>query len=149
MKKIKLSPTKLINEFRKGEVSLLDKIAPSEINFKNPTYVVIDNTYISGLIVVNYVRKQEIGWIEPVFSLDFDADISIFYEKSNSAEVIKELTYNIGSINSSIKTVNENQRDIDIISTSYEDAKYIRHEIQVNKEELYRLCIYITIFSFL
>lgn len=136
-----------INSIIKGSKNLSDIIAPSAISFKNPNYAMIDNTYISGLFVSNYVREQEIGWMSPLFNLDFDADISMFYEKLDSSSVIKELTYYIGNINTTIKVVNKNQQDIDIIETSYEDAKYIRREMQINKEELYRLYIYISIFG--
>lgn len=42
---------------------------------------------------------------------------------------------------------NQNRQDIDIAAFTYNDAKYIRKEMQVNNEELYFLYIYITTFS--
>lgn len=42
---------------------------------------------------------------------------------------------------------NQNRQDIDIAAFAYNDAKYIRKEMQVNNEELYFLYIYINIFS--
>ena len=46
-----------------------------------------------------------------------------------------------------LKESNQNRQDIDIAAFSYNDAKYIRKEIQVNNEEIYFLYIYINIYS--
>ena len=74
-------------------------------------------------------------------------NISIFYEKQNRKKTIRELTYHIGNVGVNIKTSNENSQDIDLAIYTYNDAKYIRKEIQVNNEDLYFLYIYINIFS--
>ena len=46
-----------------------------------------------------------------------------------------------------IKENNTNREDIDIAIYTYNDAKYIRKEMQVNNEDLYFLYIYINIFA--
>ena len=124
-----------------------DYILPSSIDFTNPSYLIMDNIYYAGLMIVNYSREQDVGWISPLFNLDFNIDISMFYEKLNSQKVIRELTYYIGDINGMIETANSNQEDIDIVKKSFEDAKYIRNKMQVEKENLYNLCMYISVFA--
>jgi len=131
----------------KGRKTIEDIIMPDAIDFRNPMYLIADSTYISGLIVTNYLRTQDIGWIEPLFNLDIDVDISMFYEKLDSAKIIRELTYHIGNVSSALRTVAGNQQDIDLMETTYDDAKYIRKEMQVNKEELYYLYLYISVFN--
>ena len=74
-------------------------------------------------------------------------NISIFYEKQDSYKVIKDLTYHIGNIGVEVKDANQNRQDIDIASFTYNDAKYIRKEMQVNNEDLYFLYIYINVYS--
>lgn len=74
-------------------------------------------------------------------------NISIFYEKQDSYKVIKDLTYHIGNIGVEVKESNQNKQDIDIASYAYNDAKYIRKEMQVNNEDLYFLYIYINLYS--
>lgn len=125
----------------------LDSILPDTINFSNPRYFEMDTFFYSGLIIVNYPKEQRVNWISPLISLDFNVDISIFYEKLDSSKVIREITYHIGDMNGALKTVSQNQQDIDIIRSSYEDAKYIRNQMQVNKEELYHLCIYCLVYE--
>ena len=74
-------------------------------------------------------------------------NISIFYEKGDTSKIIKELTYNIGNVGVELKQSNENRQDIDIAAFTYNDAKYIRKEIQINNEEVYFLYIYLNVFS--
>ncbi len=132
---------------KSGKFDWLDSILPDTINFSNPRYFEMDTFFYSGLIIVNYPKEQRVNWISPLISLDFNVDISIFYEKLDSSKVIREITYHIGDMNGALKTVSQNQQDIDIIRSSYEDAKYIRNQMQVNKEELYHLCIYCLVYE--
>ncbi len=133
--------------FEIGKNDLRDCILPDVLDFSNPSYLLMDNMYYSGIIVTNYAAKQNIGWILPLFNVDFDVNVSMFYEKLNSTKVIRELTYYIGDIGGAIKTVSGNQQNIDVIKKSYEDAKYIRHQMQIEKEGLYNLCIYLWVFA--
>ncbi|MBP3284672.1 MAG: ATP-binding protein [Clostridia bacterium] len=126
-------------------VSKNDVFLPDYINLHNPKYIEMDGLYSAGLMVVNYAGKQEIGWMLRLLELNFDADISMFYEKLEFHRVIRDLTYYIGNIHTAIQTVSRNQQDIDLMETSCEDAKYIRREMQVNKEDLYHLCMYISV----
>ena len=74
-------------------------------------------------------------------------NISIFYEKQNSYKTIKDLTYHIGNVGVELKESNQNREDIDIAAYTYNDAKYIRKEIQVNNEDIYFLYIYLNVYS--
>ena len=74
-------------------------------------------------------------------------NISIFYEKQDTYRIIRDLTYHIGNVGAEINDSNKNREDIEIAAFTYNDAKYIRKEMQVNNEELYFLYIYITLYS--
>ena len=74
-------------------------------------------------------------------------NISIFYEKQDSYKTIKDLTYHIGNVGVELKEKNQNYEDIDIAAFTYNDAKYIRKEIQINNEDIYFLYIYINLYS--
>lgn len=74
-------------------------------------------------------------------------NISIFYELQDNYKVIRDLTYHITNVGVNLKDGNQNRQDIDIAAFTYNDAKYIRKEIQINNEEIYFLYIYINLFS--
>ena len=114
---------------------------------QNPKYFEIDNLYYSSLIVVNYYREQSDLLLKNLIETNINMNISIFYEKQDSYKTIKDLTYHIGNVGVELKEANENRQDIDIAAYTYNDAKYIRKEIQVNNEELYFLYIYITLYA--
>ena len=46
-----------------------------------------------------------------------------------------------------VKNNNENRQDIDIATSIYGDAKYIRKEMQINNEDMYHLYIYLLIYA--
>ena len=71
----------------------------------------------------------------------------MFYEKKDSYKIIRELTYHIGNVGVDLQNKNQNSQDIDIASFTYNDAKYIRKQMQVNNEELYFLYIYLNLFT--
>ena len=114
---------------------------------QNPKYLEIDNLYYSTLIVVNYYREQTDLLLKNLIETNINMNISIFYEKQDSYKTIKDLTYHIGNVGVELKESNQNRQDIDIASYTYNDAKYIRRQIQVNNEDLYFLYIYINIYS--
>ncbi len=134
-------------EVFEGSFSDKDYIAPSYINISNPKYLEIDNTYYSSLLIVNYYREQSDLILKNLIDTNINMNISMFYEKKDSYKIIRELTYHIGNVGVDLKTSNQNRQDIDIAAFTYNDAKYIRKQMQVNNEELYYLYIYITIYT--
>ena len=133
--------------FLDGSVNIKDEIAPSYINMKNPKYIEIDNLFFSGLIVVNYYREQSDILLKTLLDTNINMNISIFYEKQDQYKTIKDLTYHIGNVGVDINDKNKNREDIDIAIYTYNDAKYIRKEMQVNNEDLYFLYIYVNVFA--
>ena len=130
-----------------GAISDKDEIAPTYINLENPKYIEIDNLYYGGLIVVNYYREQSDILLKTLIETNINMNLSIFYEKQDSYRTIKDLTYHIGNVGVELKETNQNRQDIDIVAFAYNDAKYIRKEIQVNNEDIYFLYIYINVYA--
>ena len=120
---------------------------PSYINLQNPKYIEIDNLFYSGLIVTNYYREQTDIILKTLIETNINMNITIFYERQDPYKTIKDLTYHIGSVGVELKESNQNRQDIDIAAFTYNDAKYIRKEIQVNNEDIYFLYIYIETYS--
>ena len=134
-------------DFLDGSIKINDELAPAYINLKNPKYIEIDNLFYAGLMVVNYYREQNDLLLKSLIEANINMNISIFYEKQDQYKTIKDLTYHIGNVGVDIKENNTNREDIDIAIYTYNDAKYIRKEMQVNNEDLYFLYIYINIFA--
>lgn len=124
-----------------------DYLAPSYIDISNPKYIEIDKTYYSSLFIINYYREYSDLILKNLIDSNVNINISIFYEKKDSYKIIRELTYHIGNVGVDLENNNKNRQDIEIAAFTYNDAKYIRKEMQVNNEELYFLYIYLMIYS--
>ncbi len=96
---------------------------------------------------MNYYREQNDILLKSLIETNINMNISIFYEKQDSYKTIKDLTYHIGNVGVELKESNPNRQDIDIAAFAYNDAKYIRKEIQVNNEDIYFLYIYINVYA--
>ena len=143
--KIKSNKNKL--DFYSGTINEKDLIAPAYINLQNPKCIEIDNLYYGGLIVVNYYREQDDILLKSLIETNINMNISIFYEKQDQYKTIKDLTYHIGNVGVDIQEANQNRQDMDIAVYTYNDAKYIRKEMQVNNENLYYLYMYVSVYA--
>ena len=135
------------DNFFEGSIDKKDIVSPAYINLQNPKYIEIDNLYYAGLIVVDYYREQTDIILKTLIETNINMNISMFYEKQDSFKTIKDLTYHIGNVGVELKESNQNREDIDIAAFTYNDAKYIRKEIQVNNEDIYYLYTYISIYA--
>ena len=129
------------------KTSVADNLCSSFIDFSNPQFVNIDGIYYSSLLVINYSREMEPLFLDKVLSLDINTNISMYYEKKRAYDVIKDLTYTIGNVGANIKTSNENQQDMEVVGSTYSDAKYIRKQLQLGEEDLFYLTIQIGVFA--
>ena len=135
------------DNFFEGSINEKDRIAPAYINMQNPKFLEIDNLYYGGLLVIDYYREQTDIILKSLIETNINMNISIFYEKQDPFKTIKDLTYHIGNVGVELKESNKNREDIDIAAFTYNDAKYIRKQIQVNNEDIYFLYIYISMYA--
>ena len=145
--KIKLKQKEKYKNNLEGIFSEKDFLSPSYINLNNPKYIEIDNLYYSNLIITNYYHEQNDLLLKTILDSNINMNISVFYEKQNPYKIVKDLTYHIGNVGVDLKSGNENREDIEIAAFTYQDAKYIRKEIQVNNEDIYFLYIYLNLYS--
>lgn len=103
--------------------------------------------FYAGILIINYYREQKDLLLKTLIDSNININISIFYEKQDTYKTIKELTYNIGNVGVDIHSSNQNRQDAEIAVSTFDDAKYIRKEMQINNEEMYYLYIYIMVFS--
>lgn len=127
--------------------SVVDTIMPSVVDNRNPSYLLIDGLYYSGVIIVDYPRIIEVGLLEKLLYLDSNMQFSMYLEKINSYDVIKKLTYHIGNVNTDMKMSSGNKQDYEVLNITYNDAKEIRKELQINNEKIYNVYMYISIYE--
>ena len=127
--------------------NIKDELSPSYIDLSNPKYIEIENKYCSSILVVDYYREQNDLIFKSLIDANININMSIFYEITDSNKIIKDLTYNIGNVSVDLENSNKNRQDIDIVEYTYDDAKYIRKQLQLENEDFYYLYTYITVYS--
>ena len=123
-----------------------NELSPGYISFRNPRYIEIDDMFYSSLLLVDYHREQNDLIFKSLIDTNININMSMFYEKEDTYKVVKDLTYNIGNTAVELET-SKNRQDIDLLEFAYDDAKYIRKQLQVNNEDFYYLYAYITIYA--
>ena len=134
-----------MKKYTEGTISAIDKISPSYINIKNPKMIEIDGIYYSCLLIVDYAREQTDLIFKNIVDTNENICISMYYEKQDTYKVIKDLTYNIGNVGVDLDKNKSSRQDAEIAAFTYNDAKYIRKEMQINNEDMYFIYTYITI----
>ena len=147
LKEIKIKNKKIENNEKQNFFTNKDYICGSYLNTTNPKYIEIDNIYYSHLIIVNYYREYTQLILKNLIDTNVNMHISCFYEKQDTYKTIRDITYHIGNVGVDLEKTNKSRQDIDIEEYTYNDAKYIRKQMQVNNEDLYYLYIYLSIFS--
>lgn len=135
------------SNYKGGIFTKKDYLSPSYINLNNPKYIEIDGTYYSCLFIVDYLREQNELIFKNLIETNENIYLSIYYEKQDTYKVIKDLTYNIGNVGVDLEKIGPSRQDSEIAAFTYNDAKYIRREMQINNEELFYIYTYITIFN--
>ena len=107
----------------------------------------MDNLYYAGLIIVDYYREYTDIIFKTLINTNINMNFTCFYEKQDTYKTIKDLTYYIGNVGVDLNQGNTNREDIDLASYSYNDAKFIRKEMQVNNEELYYIYTYVIVYG--
>ena len=125
----------------------MDYLSPSCIDLNNPKYIQIDGMYYTGLLVVDYLREQSDLVFKNIIESNEEIYLSFYYEKQDTYKVIKDLTYNIGNVSVDLEKMGDARQNSEIAAYTYNDAKYIRKEMQINNEDMYFLYTYITVFS--
>ena len=136
-----------IENYIGGIFKKTDYISPSYINLNSPKYIEIDGLYYSGLIIVDYLREQNDLILKNLVETNEDIYLSIYYEKQDTYKVIKDLTYNIGNVSVDLEKITSGRQDAEIAAFTYNDAKYIRREMQINNEDMYFIYTYVVTFD--
>lgn len=130
-----------------GNLTGISDLYPEVLDTTNPNFITTENKYIACLMVSGYANEMESVFLDKLLSLEIDLQLSMFYERKSTTEVVKKITYYIGNTGSEMKHTGDNQADSDLMSTSYSDAKYIRKQIQVGGDDMYYIYIYISIYA--
>ena len=83
----------LISKEHSNSKNKIETLYPTYLDTTNPKFLLLDNMYVSSFLIVNYNKEMEGGFLDKLLFLGIDMQISMFYEKQDTNEVLKKLTY--------------------------------------------------------
>ena len=120
---------------------------PSYLDHTHFQYLHVDNQYIASIQIGDYPPKTAFLSVLDIIPKDVSYDCCMRVAKQDTAQVLKKLTYSISSASTEIKTIHENQVDVDILGKIKEDAKALRRQIQLHNEEVFFVHMIFTFYA--
>lgn len=121
---------------------------PDIVDNSKFNYLKVNNKYIQSISIKSL--PDNIFFLDIVKDLPYNLefDFTIFIHKLDPIKTLNDITFSIGTAQSELNTINSNQRNIDIINKSKEDASLLRRKLQVENQEIYNISIIYTFYSY-
>ncbi len=147
----KLAAEKLVLEeeriYRKGVVSIRDIIAPAGMKI-DPTFLVLGETFVRTIFVVNYPRYISLGWFAPIINMNTTLDVAMFFYPVPAAVILKQLKKKVGTLEAQILADNEKGAPRDPIrETALRDIEDLRDNLSQGTEHFFQFALYVTLYA--
>ncbi len=133
--------------YRKGVVSIKDIVAPAGFKIE-PTYLVLNESYVRTIFVVTYPRYISLGWFAPIVNLNYPLDIAMFFYPVKPEVILKQLKKKVGTLEAQILSDNEKGSPRDPIrETALRDIEELRDSLSQGTEHFFQFALYVTVYA--
>lgn len=101
-----------------------------------------DENYYSGFYIIDYAMCYKDLILKDILNLNIECYVNMFIKREDKMKAIREITEYIGIGEVEKK---DTQEEIDILSSVVKDAREIRKKLQLEKDELNSICMYILV----
>lgn len=132
---------------RKGEISVLDLIAPAAMKVSS-NFLQLGEKYVRTLFVINYPRYISIGWFAPIINLNVELDVSMFFYPIESSVALKDLRNKVGNLEAQLIADTEKGAPRDPIrETALRDIEKLRDDLTQGIEHFFQYALYVTLYA--
>jgi len=133
--------------YRRGLVEIKDLIAPAAFEVK-PTFMILGDTYLRTIFVINYPRYVSVGWFIPIINLSKTLDVSMFFYPVRSDIILKQLKKRVGNMQAQLMSDIEKGAPRDpILETGLRDIEKLRDDLTQGIEKFFQFALYITLYA--
>jgi conjugal transfer ATP-binding protein TraC len=133
--------------YRRGVVDIKDLIAPAAFEVK-PTFLLLGDTYVRTLFVLNYPRYVNVGWFTPIINLSKTLDVTMFFYPVKSDIILKQLKKRVGNMEAQLMSDIEKGAPRDpILETGLKDIEKLRDDLTQGTERFFQFSLYITMYA--
>jgi type IV secretory pathway VirB4 component len=124
-----------------------DVIAPPALEI-NPQYLKLGDKFVKTLFLITYPRYLATGWFSPLINLPELLDVSIFIHPMETTLALKNLRKKTAQVQAQIMEAEEKGMVRNpVLETALQDIENLRDLLQQGTEKLFRVGVYITIYS--
>lgn len=132
---------------QQGLQALYEFVAPPAVDIQ-PNYLTIGKKLTRTLFVFTYPRFLETAWLSPIINLNRMQDIALFFNPTDTAVILKNLTKQLARVEAEIR---ERERQglvrSPILETARQDIEDLRDKLQQGRERFFLTSLYITIYA--
>ena len=133
--------------FQEDVIRATDIIAPASIAV-SPNNLRLGERFAKSFFIFSYPRELSMAWLSPVINLDVPMDISFFVHPIETGEILKQLRRKVTEVQSEIMDREEKGLIRDpSLEIAYQDLEALRDNLQTAQERMFKLGIYLTIYS--
>lgn len=133
--------------YRKGVVSIKDIIAPAGMKVE-PTYLVLNETFVRTIFVVSYPRYISLGWFAPIVNMNHPLDVAMFFYPVKPEVILKQLKKKVGTLEAQILSDAEKGAPRDPIrETALRDIEDLRDSLSQGTEHFFQFALYVTVYA--
>jgi len=133
--------------YRRGVVDIKDLIAPAAFEVK-PTHLILGETYVRTLFVLNYPRYISVGWFTPIINMSKTLDIAMYFYPVKSEIILKQLKKRVGNLEAQLLTDIEKGAPRDpILETALRDIEKLRDDLTQGTERFFQFALYVTVYA--
>lgn len=133
--------------YEKGLASIRDIIAPSSVQV-TPNYIVLNNTYIRTIFIMNYPRYIFPNWLSPLISIDQALDIGMFIYPRDTKGVLDTLRKRAGQVEAAMSVeIEKGMVRNPELETALTDIEELRDSLSRGEDKLFHFSIYITLYA--
>lgn len=133
--------------FEQDVIKATDIIAPSSISV-TPNHIKLGERMAKSFFIFSYPRELASSWFSPVINLDTPMDISFFIHPIETGEILKQLRKKVTEVQSELMDREEKGLVREpTLEIAFQDLEALRDRLQTAQERMFRLGLYITIYS--
>jgi type IV secretory pathway VirB4 component len=133
--------------YRKGIVSIKDIISPAGMKVE-PTYLVLNESFVRTIFVVTYPRYISLGWFAPIVNMNHPLDVAMFFYPVKPEVILKQLKKKVGTLEAQIMSDSEKGAPRDPIrETALRDIEELRDSLSQGTEHFFQFALYVTVYA--
>ena len=129
-----------------GRIPAMEFIAPETIDYPHGSYVIMDGTYHTYLLVPSGGYRPQVcaGWISLLVNAGEGIDVDIFFDRQPKDRIQQKLGQQLRINRSKIKDTSDTNSDFDDLDSAIRSGYFLKEGL-ANNEDFYYMNILITI----